>query len=64
MVLVLASMAGPLASLPHERGDGPVDDGPLPEVETSSPRAWGWSAVLDRCLLPESVFPTSVGMVL
>ena len=63
MVRELRLVGGFHHALPHARGDGPADEHFRVARDASSPRPWGWSAVVAftiDCLL---LFPTPVGMV-
>ena len=50
-------------SSPHARGDGPPSTPRCGPPRKFSPRAWGWSAMLDIVEDAVGVLPTRVGMV-
>ena len=50
------------SSVPHGRGDGPVQPASVSSSSTCSPRAWGWTASSGNGEAPVAVFPTGVGM--
>ena len=51
-----------LAGDPHARGDGPYPKPTPPVPPARSPRAWGWTALIQRREWETTEIPTRVGM--
>jgi hypothetical protein len=57
-----ASASGMRMSVPHARGDGPIEMVRGADGKMRSPRAWGWTEPHRRSTPPTGAFPTRVGM--